>query len=711
MNFVTPQLPSLLRHLLSASPVQRCARLAVLAASLASAAGLSASAASVNLKYEGATSPEGPWKAVPSEEVTHQADGSVTFDAEGLRFFRLRIEGDGDSNAVSVIRIGALPTASAVRLSTRVAELGRFLRPLVPVPGNETNPPSQSPLEGFAGVAAWQGARFASNAIPIYDPAWMGGREPAYVEIKVLAPNASGPGNGLRGSSREQNAQRGSILLSLGDEDVGIPFFSTEGETPAERLVEQLGLTDAAGRRVLTPPPGHRVMRFGPVFHVLENAAGQAVASLGAQPFKLPSDLLTRFPGGSRGEGNPSDPEPANNQTLGRSLGFGHYTSYADFKKDYLVNPTYIALRARRALRAKAEIDIESGRIPAAPQTVTLALGQSTLLFPGTDPDRFFLDDDDSDLEQDPVVTVTRPRIGGGLQVSAKRLGEAELVVRTGRTLARVQITVALRLLPAAPALADTFTPGWQEPQVWDAGGYDEQPRYWQEKRDRWCDSVGCGPVAWAMLLAWWDRHGVPSAFAVGSGSSLRSSLRNQDAPFYLDNDDDPSGYARVIKLYDVLHESCDVICDLFSDAGATPPGDMVEAWWEPTKPGRRTDQNGTYWPYPAQPPPNPAMGHWYSWSWDLSDPDWNEPSNVIRRANKKGRPAIVGLGWLWHYGVSYAYRYQEYKATANGPAIHKRRWFRVNEGWGKDHGEWYSGGDTFLGFDLKLSQRHIPPP
>ena len=218
--------------------------------------------------------------------------------------------------------------------------------------------------------------------------------------------------------------------------------------------------------------------------------------------------------------------------------------------------------------------------------------------------------------------------------------------------------------------------------------------------------------MAWAILLGWWDRHGVPSAFTVGSSaSSRRNSLRTSDAPFYLDYDDSPSGYDRVISLYDVLHDSCDTICNPFGEAGATPPGDMVEAWWEPTKWGRRTDAAGTFWPYPAPVPSNAAMGYWYSWSWDLMDPDWNEPSNVIRRANKKGRPAIVGLGWLWHYGVSYAYRYQEFKATENGDPILVRRWFKVNEGWGKDHGEWYSGGDTFLGFDLKLTQRHIPPP
>lgn len=43
-----------------------------------------------------------------------------------------------------------------------------------------------------------------------------------------------------------------------------------------------------------------------------------------------------------------------------------------------------------------------------------------------------------------------------------------------------------------------------------------------------------------------------------------------------------------------------------------------------------------------------------YAWAWDLLDNDWNEPANRVRASVKNGRPAIIGLGWLWHYGVAY---------------------------------------------------------
>jgi hypothetical protein len=98
-------------------------------------------------------------------------------------------------------------------------------------------------------------------------------------------------------------------------------------------------------------------------------------------------------------------------------------------------------------------------------------------------------------------------------------------------------------------------------------------------------------------------------------------------------------------------------------------------------------------------------LGYSYTWAWDLTDPDWNEPSNRIRSSIKKGRPAIVGLGWLWHYALAYAYRYQEFKVTPNIVLL-RRRWFKCNQGWGKSSGAWYCGGDTFLGASIKPVQK-----
>jgi hypothetical protein len=192
---------------------------------------------------------------------------------------------------------------------------------------------------------------------------------------------------------------------------------------------------------------------------------------------------------------------------------------------------------------------------------------------------------------------------------------------------------------------------------------------------------VGCGPVAWAILLGHWDRErNVPAAFY----RNIPGDFTISDAPFKVA--DKPT---HMHAVYDSLHDYCDVICSSTSSAGATAPGDMIEG-------------GATYlW----LPKIFGYLGYSYSWAWDLTDPDWNEPSNRIRKSIKNGRPAIVGLGWLWHYGVAYKYRYQEFMVAPNVVVL-KRRWFAVNEGWGKNKGAWYSGGDTFLGATIKPWQK-----
>jgi hypothetical protein len=680
----------------------RHAAITVLALCAGLATALPSRAAALNLQYEQANSPNGPWRPVDPASETRQADGSFSVEPEGQRYFRLRIQ--SQSNAPTVIRLGTLNSNSATRLNVRLRDVNRFLRPITIEPDGGTNDPIPVIDPSLPEVVAWSDAVLASNAVPIYDPVHANGLEPAYLEVKVHAPRTLRR-NGIEGSEAAPGINRGGFLLGLTDTDVSIPQFDTEGETISEQLVAQLGMVDGAGRRVLTPPAGHKIMRFGPTFHVLENPAGEAIASIGAQPVRLPHDLLTRFPNGGGGDHDGTTPIPTNRPPM---TGFRPYSNYFELKQDYLSSPVFQELRRRRLARLRQELDVEGGRPPIAPESIRMTLGTTNVILASVSVDDFFLDDDDADNDQAPFLTITRLRTGG-LRLVATRWGDGELVVRAGRQTYKFDVRVPFPIIrPLGEPKGNNFVPGWQEPRVWTAGDYSEQPRYYQLKRDRWCDSVGCGPTAWAILLAWWDRHGVPSAFAVGSGSALITSLRTQDAPFWLDQDNSPGGYGRVVKLYDTLHESCDVICDPFSDSGATAPGDMVDGIWAALMPGLSTGRNGV--PLLFVPVPDPALGYYYRWSWDLSDPDWNEPSNVIRRANKKGRPAVVGLGWLWHYGVSYAYRYQELKAAADGPVLATRRWFRVNEGWGKDSGAWYSGGDTFLGADLKLRQRFIPP-
>jgi hypothetical protein len=91
-------------------------------------------AATVNLNYESAPSADGPWVPVEAGAQVRQADGSISIDAAGSRFYRLRIEGTDVANPSSSVRLGALPETAAKRLAFRLPELGRFLRPVFVAP-------------------------------------------------------------------------------------------------------------------------------------------------------------------------------------------------------------------------------------------------------------------------------------------------------------------------------------------------------------------------------------------------------------------------------------------------------------------------------------------------------------------------------------------------------------------------------------------------
>ena len=258
---------------------------------------LAAQGAAVDLVYEHATSPTGPWRPVAASDQTHRADGSITVESGPIHFYRLRIDQAG-ANAPSFVRLGSLTPDSASRLNTRIGELSRFLRPLAITRGTDTSDPTSETLADLTVVDAWRGTTFASNTIPIYDPAYRNGLEPAYLEIKVLG-SPTPRRNGVDGTDRESGNHRGSILMSLGDQDVGIPYFNTEGETPTERLVAKLGLVDGAGRRILTPPAGHKVLRYGPTFHVLEDPTGEAVASEAVAPRFVSRPVLAKTSSGA----------------------------------------------------------------------------------------------------------------------------------------------------------------------------------------------------------------------------------------------------------------------------------------------------------------------------------------------------------------------------------------------------------------------------
>jgi hypothetical protein len=219
-----------------------------------------------------------------------------------------------------------------------------------------------------------------------------------------------------------------------------------------------------------------------------------------------------------------------------------------------------------------------------------------------------------------------------------------------------------------------SFTPGFQPPRFWYAGTWQDQPKYFQLEDSDWCPLVGCGPTAWAILFAWFEReHSVKAAFGSWSAFDAPSHAWDENRKY-------------VFPVVNSLHDLCDVICFPTSDQGATEPSDMAEG--------------GLGYSYV------PALGGLITRSWRMAWTIWDDcPEDgalECAEAIKKGYPAVVGLGWLWHYAVAYGYQRVDFKLAPDQPPVLIYRYLKCNMGWG-DTVRWYNLCDTFFSSDFRI--------
>jgi hypothetical protein len=637
----------------------------------------SAQAQSVRINVEVADSVYGPWSSKLSDDFSVAPDGSLLVTpSPGAKFARLHIQPWDETMDTPYTPLDTVPSNTVLIASQHLAAMA------ITEQADDTDRLAEPP---------WQSAQLAPLVIKVYDPAYLEGREPAYYEFKIIAivppwglPET--PVGFLEGNDAEPDNDLGYILVSASSQDAPVPQFSTTGATACEELLARV-----------RSPQGVKIMRFGPMFSTVEDGAGNLLASAGTDPFKLPLEMLQytnqtfsgMFDSESGDVGGPDEDGWA-----GPKVDVQHYRDYQELREDFVENPVYQELRRRRSRAVQAEWDILRGDDPPPVTLLTVVVGSSTNLLERQVVTRWLLDDDE-DEDGGPLAFIEEDASRQGLKITGVRPGLAPLTVATvGDGVVKFYLEVVESARPSVSAERATkaFTVGWQTPVTWKAGTYAEQPRYRQLNSSEWCSSVGCGPVAWAIAFAWWDRRGVPSAFyswSTSCGDTLWNSLGTTDAP---SGHDQYCGWYRVWHVYRQLHDYCDVICSSASNAGATPPGDMIE--------GGAT--------YTWIPRVFGFLGWRYSWAWDLMDPDWNDPSRRVRSAIKSKRVGVIGLGYLWHYAVAYEYRYQAFKLAPNYVLV-TRRWFKCNQGWGKNKGAWYSGGDTFLGVNMKLWQRSVP--
>jgi hypothetical protein len=596
---------------------------------------MTASAQVIKVIPESSPNAAGPFRPIDPAAVQQNPDASwFTAKSQPPQFFRLRIE-DVPPGPGAPILTSAVPREVYGRALKTLHQFSQS--------NDDTNrPPSD---------AIWENAVLAPFVCPIFDPGVSNGTSPALLEFKVIAGPPPPPLRGvLRNRSEDTAKDLGYILVSLTEDNFPVVSFSNEGLTPVEKLMCRAGTTQI------------KPIQFDNTLLVAEDERGRIIANFGSVPFKIPPADLAELNVPHDYEGD--DDAGIDNRPRTGALRATHYASYVEFKEDFKTNQVYQMLRTRRATCAKEQWDIEKGIYP---DVILINVNETRVILVGRDITSFrFFSEDGADVRLDELPN------NGGLRLFALKPGDGRLTVQlaTGmRTYA-----VGVRLPGAAGFTAASFTPGEQPPKFWYAGTWDDQPKYDQLEHDDWCPKVGCGPTAWAILFAWFEReHGVKGAFGNFTTTDAPSKTGSGNNQF-------------VFPVMDDLHELCDVICTPFSDLGATEPSDMCEGGLGYTFTPRILGYIRRSW----------------RMKWTIWDDCPEDGALECAEAIKKGYPGVVGLGWLWHYAVAYGYQRVDWKLTQNGPPLLIYRYLKCNMGWG-DTVQWFNLCDTFFSSDFRI--------
>lgn len=578
------------------------------------------------LRLERAPTPAGPWSSIDLGSASLDADGNPRLPVNSTNeYYRTRIvlgAAVGPGDKIAMAEVPAIIRSNALQVISKRIRLN-------------------------ADSDGWpEGVELSPLVLPVHDVDASGPRA-AYFEFKVIRPPQPKPPVGPLGTHPDDyvNLDAGYLLMSATSDDFPVMEFATEGPT----LSETLARTARTSR--------FRLVRYGPGLAVAEDERGGILASLGSMPFKLDTNIFALD--GLEWTGNDTngtDVSPRIIPTL-RAVG---YPSYAAFKKDFMENDVYERLRQIKRSRAKLEWDILNGNPPdgvSIPARQTARVLTSVPLVPL--PEVLLTGENDAFAR----VTVSST---GGILVTGVAPGQGLLRVRAGRQEYNLIIKVT-------PAVAKLNGPELIASATFYAGDWSMQPKYHQFENSDWCPVVGCGPVAWAMLFAWFDRNwGVEYAFNGEPSGQMPPSNTSSSA-----------NRAKVLPAYRELHEQCDVIC--LAGSGATYPTDMTEGF------------KGYTW--------ISAVANLIGRSWRINavTGTWPEAGALrCRDAIKDGYPAVVGLGYMWHYALAYGYAYETYDlGTGYNATI---RYLKCNMGWGPNVSpRWYNLGDTFYAADVKI--------
>ncbi len=642
--------------------------------------GSAARADVLHLRYEWSASPAGPYGPVPPDLLKVHDDGTASVATAGPRgFFRLLIN-DNDAGGGATVPVQALDALPKTTLFAVRELLGAVA------------------ADGSAEGAGWKGATLSPFVTPVTS-AWNDTGVPDMVEIKIHAPcDAPLPGSVFRNEEGGPSSpEHGFILAGVSRKVPPIVGYSTTGMTPTESLLRQCD-----GGKVRT------IIRFGPMFLGALDDDGRLLANRGLLPVLYPDQAYrdrsapVSHTADSEVSNNPRMPDPPPAATPRT------FTSFGQLLTAYRTTPFLI----ERRLNTERLIDFDWQTLEGDVPTLSVRVGERLRFLEGDTYRRYWLDDEDTARPAGIVLG----REGEGLEITGGTTVGAYRLRLEGRSAGNPCNHPQPFLLVVRPAVAVRDNPAlaWvTTSKVWEAGTEAQQPRFSQRSDlERWCDSVGCGPVMLALMIASTEQNrDVPGAYwnrTTPSQTLRRASVRNIDSPSHYTTDD-PAGTMQA--WYDWLHDQCNVACWDFNGSGSAVPWDvgstMEQYHGQATSP--------LYLPLLlVDPGTSYVKGSWH-WENDVWGDDWDEAGIRVAESIKAGRPGGVYYMEHWHYAVAWRYRKTTYEYKIGNVVLKTKiaRHFRVNTGWGAsdEHKDavWnaYDIDGCYL---LNLSQRRLPP-
>jgi hypothetical protein len=420
---------------------------------------LAADGGAAVLQIQKAPAASGPWQVLPASPLSLTPEGGLSDPQTNSAFYRLQI------NTTDVAG-GAL----GIPLSTVSPQALQQ---------------AQTMLSGNTGMGWGGSASLAPYAYPVYDPSINLGKDPAYLEFKVIA-GSNGPAGQFTSPPLEPATALGYILVSLTTQDIPVPEMAQNGPTRVEQL------------RVLAQASNVRIFRYGHGLWVAEDSTGNPVATLGSMPYRL-SGQIPSLTGAALGGQVISNTVVSDTGPI-QGTDYGPYNSYNDFKQDYTTGPVYSFIHARRAEAGQFRWDLESGTLPPI---IAVPLGTATQILSGLQITAF-------DLEDPTIASAKILAAAPGLNVTGLTVGGTILhVLLSSGTTAYYALQVSVN---PSPYHTLGICDGWTPWQYWWAGGCGDERQYQQVWNLGGCNAgcwSGCGPTAWAMLYGWWDNRGL----------------------------------------------------------------------------------------------------------------------------------------------------------------------------------------------------------